>query len=191
MTTYQFRSSILKKEVSYGLNGQALILPDGHSLDFTDIKLVRVYKLRGAGVLSGTKRCVIRPAHGRPIVLVSVHFVSLGNFEDRSGQFKPFVDALIQQVAVANPNTIFVEGFPMALWWLWAAALTGAAIALPMAGMFSILMLVDSIIVTLVTAAATLAAIAFCLFYFLRSLAPDWPRRFDPRVVPEIDPRAL
>jgi hypothetical protein len=181
VTTYEFRPSIRQKEVRYGLNGRGLALPDGNSLDFADIKLVRVYKLRG-GLLSGSKRCVIQPTHGRPIVLISFHFVSLGNFEDRSEQFQRFVDTLIHQVAAANPKTIFVAGFPMILWWLWATVLACAAIAMPLAvGVFFILMLRDSTIVTLVVVAPTLAAIAFCLFYFLRSLGPDWPRRFDPR----------
>ncbi len=51
--------------------------------------------------------------------LTSQHYLSFGNFEDRSAAFYTFVSALIARVRAANPAAQIVSGMPPMLWWFW------------------------------------------------------------------------
>ena len=185
MISYRYRQSLLAREVGYELNRRSLSCSNGRVLDFADIDRIRVYDTRDVAGLTGdsTRRCVIYPLHGRPIVLASVSFLGVGRFADRAEEFQAFVDALIKQVAAANPRTRFIVGMPVALWWFWAFALASLALVIPLTtGSFLLSLLGDSAIATILVAVAVLAAIALMLVNFLGSLRGDWPRAFDPRI---------
>ncbi len=46
----------------------------------------------------------LRTRHGRPITIDNAHFVSVGNFEDRSASYTPFVRAALDRLAAVKPE---------------------------------------------------------------------------------------
>jgi hypothetical protein len=122
--TYQVRRSLAAKTDEYTLTDTAILWPGG-SAPFSQIKTVRIYSvpgiwLFGAGkVAFGSRRCAITFDSGAAIELSSQHYLSFGNFEDRSPAFNPFVSTLVAQVRTANPAAQFVSGMPPMLWWFW------------------------------------------------------------------------
>lgn len=102
----------------------ALLWPGG-SAPFAHIKSVRIYStpgmwMLGAGkVAAETRYCAITLDSGVTIQLSNQHYLSLGNFEDRSPAFYQFVSALAASVRTANPAAQIVSGMPPALWWFW------------------------------------------------------------------------
>lgn len=179
MTVYRCRASLIQKETAYDLTDRTLLRSDGVALDLGSVKSVRLYRLRGSGALpAGSQRCVVKPVRGRAIVVTSYHFKGVGNFEDRSADFTPFVGELVRKVRAASPDAHIISGMPLALWFFWAVALAGAAIAMPlMTGLLVIEMAGGSDVATATAGLVTLAVIGICLFYFLRPLGTDWPRR--------------
>ncbi len=122
--TYQVRRSLAANTEEFALTDAALLWPGG-SAPFSQVKSVRIYSVPGmwafgAGkVAFGSRRCVITLDSGAAIELTSQHYLSFGNFEDRSQVFYPFVSALIDRVRTANPAARLVSGMPPMLWWFW------------------------------------------------------------------------
>jgi hypothetical protein len=122
--TYQVRRSLAASTEEYSLTGTALLWPDG-SAPFAQIKTVRIYSVPGMWIFGagkvafGSRRCAITLDSGAAIELTSQHYLSFGNFEDRSPAFYPFVSALIARVRTENPAAQFVSGMPPMLWWFW------------------------------------------------------------------------
>ncbi len=122
--TYQVRRSIAAKTEEYTLNDSALLWPGG-SVPFAHIKTVRIYSIPGIWMFGagraafGSRYCAITLDSGVAIQLTSQHYLSLGNFEDRSPAFFQFVSALVARVRTANPAAQIVSGMPPILWWFW------------------------------------------------------------------------
>jgi len=122
--TYQVRRSLAANTEEFALTDTALLWPGG-SVPFSQIKTVRIYSvpgmwLFGAGkVAFGSRRCAIILDSGAAIELTNQHYLSFGNFEDRSSAFYTFVSELIARVRTANPAAQFVSGMPPMLWWFW------------------------------------------------------------------------
>jgi len=122
--TYQIRRSLAAKTEEYSLTGTALLWPGG-SVPFSQIKTVRIYSVPGMWIFGagkvafGSRRCAITLDSGAAIELTSQHYLSFGNFEDRSPAFYPFVSALVARVRAANPVAQAVSGMPPMLWWFW------------------------------------------------------------------------
>jgi hypothetical protein len=101
------------------------LLWSGGSAPFAHIKSVRIYStpglwMLGAGkVAAETRYCAITLDSGATIQLSNQHFLSFGNFEDRSPAFYPFVSALAAYVRTANPAAQILSGMPPMLWWFW------------------------------------------------------------------------
>ena len=122
--TYQVRRSVAANTEEYTLTDTA-ILWSGGSVPFAQIKSVRIYStpgmwMLGAGkVAAETRYCAITLDSGAKIQLSNQHYLSLGNFEDRSSAFYQFVSALVARVRTANPAAQIVSGMPPMLWWFW------------------------------------------------------------------------
>jgi hypothetical protein len=84
--------------------------------------------LGGAKVAQGFDLCELRTASGETLRFNSNHFVSLGNFEDRTATFRPFVTALARGVAGSNPAARLVWGMPPLVWGLWVFVLVGVGL---------------------------------------------------------------
>jgi len=122
--TYQVRRSLAANTEEYSLTDTALLWPGG-SVPFAQIKSVRIYSVPGMWIFGagkvafGSRRCAITLDSGAAIELTSQHYLSFGNFEDRSAAFYPFISALVARVRTANPVAQFVSGMPPMLWWFW------------------------------------------------------------------------
>jgi hypothetical protein len=74
----------------------------------------------GAGkVAAETRYCAITLDSGATILFTNQHYLSFGNFEDRSPAFYQFVSALAARVRTANPAAQILSGMPPMLWWFW------------------------------------------------------------------------
>lgn len=141
---YHCRRSIFDTEVTWTLTPSALESSAGTRVPFDQIAEVHLYQIAISIVgnvrvpAPGTLRCVIRPIHGHAIVLTSSHFQSLGQFEDRSAVFEPFIHSLLQRVRASRPDAPLLRGMPPGLWWLWCAIGVGAALV----GSFGVIIVV-------------------------------------------------
>lgn len=122
--TYEVRRSLAANTEEYTLTDTALLWPGG-SAPFAQIKTVRIYSVPGMWIFGagkvafGSRRCAITLDSGAAIEPTSQHYLSFGNFQDRSPAFYPFVSALIARVRTENPAAQFLSGMPPMLWWFW------------------------------------------------------------------------
>lgn len=122
--TYQVRRSLAANTEEYNLTDAAILWPGG-SVPLAHIRTVRIYSVPGMWIFGagkvafGSRRCAITLDSGAAIELTSQHYLSFGNFEDRSPAFYQFVSALVAQVRTANPAAQLVSGMPPMLWWFW------------------------------------------------------------------------
>ena len=180
---YRFRLSQFSKETTYRLRGTALAWSEGNpdgALAFADIRWIRVYDSPGANDMPAFTRCTIKPKAGRAVILSSNHFVGLANWESRTAGFKPFVDALLRQAALANPRIEFISGMPAALWMTWIAILAGLCLIAPLAVAVIVIEGKDMSPGTLGTLAVC-AGMVLAFFPLLRLIRRNRPQRFDGR----------
>jgi len=122
--TYQVRRSVAANTEEYTLTDSEILWPGG-SAPLAHIKSVRIYStpgmwMLGAGkVAAETRYCAITLDSGATIQLSNQHYLSFGNFEDRSPAFFQFVGTLAARVRTANPSAQVLSGMPPALWWFW------------------------------------------------------------------------
>jgi hypothetical protein len=122
--TYQVRRSVAANTEEYTLTDTTLLWSGG-SVPFAHIKSIRIYStpgmwMLGAGkVAAETRYCAITLESGASIQLSNQHFLSFGNFEDRSPAFFQFLSALAARVRTENPAAQIVSGMPPMLWWSW------------------------------------------------------------------------
>jgi ABC-type multidrug transport system fused ATPase/permease subunit len=122
--TYQVRRSVAANSEEYTLTDDALLWSGG-TVPFARIKEVRIYSTPGMWMLGAgkvaveTQRCVITLDSGAAILFTDQHYLSFGNFEDRSPAFYQFVSALVASVRTANPVAQILSGMPPVLWWFW------------------------------------------------------------------------
>ena len=122
--TYQVRRSVAANTEEYTLTDTTLLWSGG-SVPFAHIRSVRIYSIPGMWMLgagkvaAGTRYCAITLDSGATIQLSNQHYLSFGNFEDRSPAFYPFVSALAASVRAANPAAQILSGMPPMLWWFW------------------------------------------------------------------------
>jgi hypothetical protein len=132
--SYQCRSSILNSERIWYLTSDALVrkgVPD-RRLHFTDMRRISLFgvpgmRYRGSQFTPAGGACRVKPKHGPAMSLSSTHFLGFGRFEDRSQAYRPFVDALVQRAAAANPDIAIRLGWPAWLWTVWLVILVGTA----------------------------------------------------------------
>ncbi len=110
------------------------------------------------------------------LVLTNLHYVSIGNFENRSGTFFPLVRAVVEGVHRANPSASFRAGQkPVA--YIFLLAFVIAALALLVAVVVSLPLVPGNVTLS---AIAKLAVIAFSLPLMYQWTVRGFPRRFDP-----------
>ncbi|HTS93313.1 MAG TPA: hypothetical protein VMG55_14985 [Stellaceae bacterium] len=190
--SYTFRLSQFQKEATYRATESALFCTiDGKetSLPLAEIRSLRVYDSPSMGFASalvapGFRRCVIRPRHGRTIVLSSNHFESFGRFRDRHQSFDPFLDTLLRRIAAANPTAEFWAGMPMGLWLFWIVTLIGVVVVTPLLVLLIVMAAMGKIEIAFpaVIAGVLLLGILFRFRSYLRALRAGRSRRFDPKL---------
>lgn len=119
--TFTGRASLLSSETAYRLDGAHLAWRSGKGegrLPLSQVSAIRIFgspkvtlPLMGGAVLTpGFRQCVVIPREGRPLRLVSAHYLGLGSFKDRRATFDPFVQALEARAVAANPAVKVVRG---------------------------------------------------------------------------------
>lgn len=92
--TYEFRSDVLAKEILYSIDGNQLTSSvDGviiHKMDLSKIVQVRM-KYAPTRYVKNKFVMEVKDLSGQNISISNAHYVSLGNFENRSNDYKEFV----------------------------------------------------------------------------------------------------
>ena len=107
MTTYRRRGGVSRGEREWRVDDDALVStnPSGREqrVPWRDVIAVR---LCSQPHRRKPWRYVfeLQQKNGRKIEIDNAHFVKMGSFEERSGDYKNFVRASLERVAVANPK---------------------------------------------------------------------------------------
>jgi len=156
--------------VSGGEQG-AVVIPYGN------IRSMRLITFAGAG---GTQARAVLTTFGQGRHKIgSHHYVSLGNFEDRSDSYVPIVRELARRIADANPQSLFIAGsFGLWLGWVIVCFLVLALAALVVVAVLEDAPPLFGLIgaIALVVTAGPLA-----MLWAIRNL----PKSFDPKSVPD------
>ena len=105
------RNSLVDREWTFRLDTDALVI-DGKAkqvrVPYDDIRKVQLIAYANTG--GEQYQCALSTgSHGR-IKIRSHSYVSLGNFEDRSETYVPFLRELMKRVAAGSPEAEFVSG---------------------------------------------------------------------------------
>lgn len=178
--THSGRLSLIDGEVTWRLTDEALIRSMKNAIQtipYVDISGIRLITFAGAGGRQG-RAIVTTSGHGK-LKLGSHHYVSLGNFENRSASYAPFVRQLARCVVSANPQARFTLG-SFGLWLAWVVV--------------CLLVLIAAILVVMVALEGTapwLRVISVAgLLVVLAPFAVRWagrsrPQRFAPTDIPD------
>lgn len=180
--TYSVRRSLLENERRWSLDDRCLSwsAPDdpkdrGH-IECRGIRRIRL-QWTGSRFDHARYQCRVTAASGLSETIVSTHFAGVARFEDRSDAYRPFVRALIRQVAAANPACQFVAGVSP-LKYIFNAMFLLVSFALLFLVLLTIGIPLHWLIITKLT------VIAFLLPLVLRWLKQNRPRRFSPESIP-------
>jgi hypothetical protein len=113
------RASLIDRERVWSLGPDRLYWREqtrSGEIPYEDIREVRVI---GYGALGGRMfQCTLRRRDAGKLKLRSHHYASLGNFEDRTATYAPFIRELVRRVAEHSPQARFLAG-SSALWIVW------------------------------------------------------------------------
>ncbi len=137
---YSSRPNAFSPEQVLRLEGDSLILIEqgkAKQLALADVVRVRLLVspgLRSYGneVMPVSGICKLRTRDGGKRTLTSLHYRGIGQIEDRSDSYAPFIEALLPRIAAANPAAVFLSGMSMGLWILWIFVLLGNLAVLAM-----------------------------------------------------------
>lgn len=174
------RLSLIGGETSWLLSGQGLVFENDQGsevIPYADIRSLRLITYAGAGGTQA-RTTVTAAGHGK-LKIGSHHYVSLGNFEDRSVTYTPFIRELAQRVTDANPRALFIAG-SFGLWLGWVIV---CFLVLALAVLLVIAVLEDAPPLFGLVGAVVLVVTAgpLAMRWALRNL----PKPFDPKSVPD------
>lgn len=166
-------------EASWQLSAEGLVSEDEQGskvIPYAGIRCLRLITFAGAG---GTQaRAILTTSgHGKHKI-GSHHYLSLGNFEDRTASYIPFIRKLASRVAEANPQARFVAG-SFGLWLGWVIV---CLLVLALAGLVVVAVLEDAPpllgLIGVVVMVATAGPLA------VRWAVRNLPKPFDPKSIP-------
>ena len=180
MTTiaHLVRPHLFASEQSYTLEPDALLVKikgKTTSIPYSDIKSVRILTYANFG---GTHcQCTVKThSHGK-LVIRSHSYASLGDFEDRTGTYFPFVAELCRRVHEKNPQAQFITGSG------WIQTLWLVVLILSIGGwiIFALILLGGG---------ADLQSSATFVFFliFITSISFHWVRRNKPELFDPLNP---
>lgn len=119
--THSVRLSLASPEQTFSLGPTSLdVSAAGASsnIPYADIQEIGLITYGGYGGLQG--QATLRTRAGKKIKIRSHHYRGLGDFENRSTTYRPFMQGLLQHVHAANPNARFVSGSTImtVVWWV-------------------------------------------------------------------------
>lgn len=122
------RPTVFSTLQQFRLDDDAVVCDDGRAvrrIAYTAAAQLRLFRFPVA-FGSTQRRAVLDSRDGVRLTIQSGHYVRLGVIEDRQRTYRPFVAALIDRLAAANPRLRVVVGQPWALWWVWLIVLLGS-----------------------------------------------------------------
>lgn len=146
------------------------------SIPYSDITSVRVISYANAGAVH--YQCTVKTrSHGK-LNLRSHHYRSLGNFEDRTGTYNPFVRELIRRVHAHSPDAQFLKGSGViqALWAIVLLICVGGWIV------FGAILLEGG--ADPMASVGFLGVLVAATYFSFRWVQQSKPERFDPNELP-------
>lgn len=132
---YNNRPRLWESEQVLRANSYELTVVQGsqsQTIALQDIAIVRVTP-HGQFAWPAGAECELVTYDKERIIVRSMHQTGLWTVEDRSQQYAPFVQSLVEHIALANPQASFVTGRTWAMWTLWCGILLLSAMALSLA----------------------------------------------------------
>lgn len=181
---YSVRNGIFGGERAYRLTPDALCWTESGTNDgrlaYADTRAMQLISY--ASPIGRALQCKLTSETGGRVLLRSAHYLSLGNFEDRTDSYRPFVCELTKRIDAANPKADFIAG-STGLWIMWIAVglLWVGVIALLAAALFESIF--DASL--LGSFAVALGVCAACLPLLWREVRSGGRQRFDALAPPE------
>ncbi|MDJ0513249.1 MAG: hypothetical protein QNJ62_07370 [Methyloceanibacter sp.] len=172
---YRVRNGIFGAERRYRLTRDALCWAESGRSDgrlaYADTRSMRLMSY--ASPIGRALQCTLKSKSGEKIIIRSAHYLDLGEFEDRSARYGPFVRELSARIGKASPNAQFTAGSTL-FWiaWIVVAAIWAVVLALFSAALFDVSLLAG------LTIALGLGAI--CLPLIWHEVRQGGSRGFDP-----------
>ncbi|AKI01531.1 hypothetical protein IMCC20628_02836 [Hoeflea sp. IMCC20628] len=123
---HSVRNGLMDKESLFALEPDRLFWSGKSGTDsvaYADIISVRLtsYSISARGSEGTHYQAKVSRRGGRSIKIRSHHYVSLGNYENRSDSYAPFIRELCRRIASHAPKARFFSG-STALWVFWIVA---------------------------------------------------------------------
>jgi hypothetical protein len=177
---HSVRNSLIDQERSFSLGADALEWRDAAGegrMAYADVRDMRL--IGYTSPIGEARQCTLRDRRGGKVKIRSAHYRSLGNFEDRTETYAPFVAALAKRVAAQSPHAKFIAG-STALWIVWLVLGVLSAIVVGL--------IVLSLFEGVPPAAPAIMAVAICaaaVAIAIRRVRADRARSFDPEAPPQ------
>lgn len=113
------RNSLIDATQTYRLGDDALVWQDGDRSEqrrYADIASVHLISYPGYG--GQPLQCTLKDRAGKKIKIRSHHYVSLGNFEDRTATYGPFIRELAARLGTHGQDVAFHCGSRI-MWAVW------------------------------------------------------------------------
>jgi len=172
---YRVRNGIFGAERRDQLTREALCWAESGRTDgrlaYSDTRSMRLISY--ASPIGRSLQCTLKSKSGDKVVIRSAHYVELGDFEDRSMSYGPFVKDLAMRIAKANPNAKFTAGSTL----FWIAWIAVAGIWVVVLALFAVSLFEMSLLAGLAIALSLGAA---CLPLIWQEVRQGGSRSFDP-----------
>jgi len=122
ITEHAARNGFASGERTWVLGAEALAWREGVEQGHIPYRDVAEMRLLSFGLITGVRyQCVLRTRDGARFRICSHHYRNLGNSEDRTASYGPFIRELALRVARHAPGTRFVAG-STTIWFLLSIA---------------------------------------------------------------------
>ena len=181
---YSVRNGIFGGDRAYRLSPDALCWTesgkDDGRLAYADTRAMQLVSY--ASPIGRALQCKVTSTADDKVLLRSAHYLSLGNFEDRTDSYRPFVHELAKRIDAGNPKAEFIAG-STGLWIMWLAVglLWVGVIALLAAALFETIF--DASL--LASFAVALGVCVACVPLIWREVRSGGRQRFEALAPPE------
>lgn len=175
MTEHSVRLHMFSEVASYSLADDGLVVQSGgvtKRIPYADIESVRLISY--ASFESTHAQCTIATRSQGKITVRSHHFLSVGEFEDRSPTYAAFVRGLCRSVSAANAKAQFIQGSGgLQIVWIVVLLLAAIGVAVWIAAVYEGA-------VSAWQALAVVAVLALGAYVGLHGFAGNTVKHFDP-----------
>ncbi len=120
---HEVRPGTLGATYSYRLGDDGLYWQAGRTnghIAYADVTRVELITYAAEGETQG--QCKLKRRSGKPLRIRTHSFDGLGDLEDRTSTYRPFVRELCKRIAAAAPQARFLSG-STTMWYIWIVLL--------------------------------------------------------------------